>query len=82
MPNPPSPKPPEFLAEHSLWLQDGMTILLLQGLRRKRLSLLEQAAAKLEAGEDEATAKIFLAKSHRINLILEDIKNGKSDIWK
>lgn len=57
-------------------------MLLLQGLRRKRLSLLEQAAAKLESDNDEATAKIFLAKSHRIHLILEDIKNGKSDIWK
>lgn len=74
--------PPEFLAAHKEWLQNDLTQLLLRGLNRRRLQLLEQAARDSDQPNSNEIPLTALRKAQRIKLIIEDIKNGQSDIWK
>lgn len=74
--------PPEFLAAHKEWLQHDLTQLLLRGLNRRRLQLLEQAARDSDQPNSNEIPLNALRKAQRIKLIIEDIKNGQSDIWK
>ena len=74
--------PQELLEAHKEWLQHNQTQLLLRGLNRRRLQFLEQAAKDSDQPGDTEIPLTALRKAQRIKLIIEDIKNGQSDIWK